>query len=384
MNKNKYIVIAFSVLSFFLAPNFVFADEAAITNNGSDSNNNIEININRQTDVNQNNQTGITNQSTVTQNSGNNNVQGNLGDTNLETGDNTTDVEINNENINSSSAQAGTCCEGVNQSTIKGNGSGTQNSITNNTTVNQSVNVNNNANVTNNVNINSNTGNNQSKDNLGDVTIKTGNINSQTRINNENINNSWVKIKTSTGKAEAEITKNLTNSINNISFNFINNINVDVFNDADIRNKVDIDATTGGNNVKGNLGEVSLITGDINSNVEIDNKNINKSIVEVDDCDDDKKPEEPGNPVTPPGNGGNNGGNNNGGNGNGNGNGNNAGGNNGQGGQVLAAMSNGGQVLPATGGNWLFLFTLANVLTFLLGAYLRLRAGRSPAPRLAR
>jgi hypothetical protein len=51
---------------------------------------------------------------------------------------------------------------------------------------------------------------------------------------------------------------------------------------------------------------------------------------------------------------------------------NNVGGGSGTGGAVL------GDTLPATGVSlWLFM-TVANILMFLLGLYLRLRAGRSP------
>jgi hypothetical protein len=42
---------------------------------------------------------------------------------------------------------------------------------------------------------------------------------------------------------------------------------------------------------------------------------------------------------------------------------------------MKAALS---AILPSTGGNWLLFSLLGNIMMFFLGAYLRLRSGRSP------
>ena len=58
---------------------------------------------------------------------------------------------------------------------------------------------------------------------------------------------------------------------------------------------------------------------------------------------------------------------------NGNGNGTNGTNDNGVGG------SSAGAILPATGASWWLYATIANIIMLLMGLYLRLRAGRSPA-----
>jgi hypothetical protein len=128
------------------------------------------------------------------------------------------------------------------------------------------------------------------------------------------------------------------------------------------------------------LGDIAIITGDIETSTEVINDPINQNYIAIcTDCDDPNTPNPP-DPTDPPDpqppvdpnppntdNGGGTGGN--------SGSSNNS--DSGTGGSVLGAST--GSILPATGNSQQLWLLIANILTFLLGCYLRLRSGRSPA-----
>lgn len=343
-----------------------------VEGNGSASSNEANVQNNSNTTVNQSNTATVNNNVDVNSDTGENSTNDNSGDTNITTGDTTTDVSINNENINTNATEVETCCNNDTNIKISGNGENSVNQVNANTSASRNVSQNNSANIYNNVLANSNTGWNSANDNLGDVRIDTGDIKAETNILNKNINNSYARVSVGTTGLTATISGNGENSVNLINYSFENASEINVNNFADIFNNVEHILNTGHNSANGNLGDVALITGDIESTVNIENANINSSTaITTCLCDtktpENPEPEAPENPSNPnptssvqSASGSSSGG--------------------GQGGNGHAD----GNILPVTGGLPLtYLFTIILLLMFLMGLYLRFYSGKSP-PSLAR
>ncbi len=351
------------------------AEEIVISGNGADSVNQAVSSTNQETNVTQSNTADVNNDVETTANTGNNTASDNTGgNTEITTGDVSTSTEIANS-ANVSTVNGGSCdCPTNITTTISGNGPGSQNTVTYSGNSHINIGVNQVANITNNVATNANTGNNQANGNTGNVTIKTGGISVINDIINGPINISKIKIAQGLGiDALLKIAGNGTSSLNSINISVNSDTNIAVNNLAEILNNLALNLNTGGNTADSNVGDVKITTGDIWAQIKIKNlANVSEVIV---DCGCKQKPGEekppilpPGVTTTPPSTGG---------------------GDNppGSSGVVQGATSNAasavGNMLPATGGNWLFFALLGNILMFLLGAYLRLRSGRGPGFALA-
>lgn len=77
--------------------------------------------------------------------------------------------------------------------------------------------------------------------------------------------------------------KSGSDSVNNVRIKIENEANVEIDNDADIHNDVELKVNTGENKVEDNEGEVEVVTGDAEANVDLENI-VNTTDVEVDTC----------------------------------------------------------------------------------------------------
>lgn len=389
MVKSKRL--ASTLLAAFLSlllVNDVRAETILITGNGDGSSSEVSTTVTQEVVVEQQNNSQVSNDVDVNANTGDNNVSENTGGENvIETGSVDSSVSVSNDNINSNTAVGGCCNQGDTNIEISGNGSQSTNSVSSQGTTTTVVSQTNNAKIVNSVTTSANTGNNTANSNVGDVSIKTGDISSSTQVINKGINFSYNKVNTGNTHLSIKIKDNAPSSLNKIEFVSLNDTLILVENVAKIKNEVADFLTTGNNTANGNTGGVYISTGGIVSNVYIENSDINSSVslVSKDVCapdkdkdgnDDKPKPPTPPTPPPPPtdGNGGNGGGN--------GGNGGDGGGNGGvSAGHVLAVAA--GQVLPVTGINWYLFALIVNIFMFLMGLYLRLHSGRSPAVVLA-
>ena len=360
----KLLFIAVS-LSLIVNPYYVLADEISVTGNGEGSTNSVNVSEQQNTDVQQNNEAQVENNVDVNADTGNNETSGNLGETQIDTGNVETGVNVTNENINQSYVDAG-CCNGDTDLKISGNGSGSNNQITYSSQNNTNVNINQTANITNQITGWANTGYNSANGNNGNVSINTGSIYVTENIENSDINVYGVSVKSgSGGSVSIKIDGNGTDSQNTVNFSNGNNIDININNSAKITNESNWELNTGKNEANGNNGNVKIATGDIYFQSTIKNGPVNFGWVDVDCCDQKKDGEEKPpdvTPPTPPANGAD------GKNGNGNGNGGAGGNGNGQ----------DGDGLPVTGPSNLILLGLINIIMFFMGWYLRLRSGNSP------
>jgi hypothetical protein len=380
LNYIKKCVVSTSTIVLVLLGHYVpnaTAEELIITGNGSDSVNTVESTSTQQDVITQSNALNVTNNITANSNTGDNTANDNTGgNTVINTGDIATDIGVANSG-NISVVNGGNNCDcppSTSKSTISGNGAGSNNNITNQNTNNTFVNVNQSANINNNILVKSNTGDNNAKRNNGDVRIDTGDIFTRINLLNGPLNVSKVKVSSGSNiDLVLKIAGNGVSSINTINNTRINNIIVNENNLANIINDVVSKLNTGGNDASKNTGDVAIKTGDISTTVSISNMaNVNEVVI---DCGCKEKPGEEKPPILPPGitttpptsvSGG---------------------------GapasspavqgvaqEMKAALS---AILPSTGGNWLLFSLLGNIMMFFLGAYLRLRSGRSPGLALS-
>jgi len=372
--KTKLSLIGIaSCLLVLTSASSVSAEDLIITDNGANSNNNVSVSSNQQNTVQQTSTATVENNTVTNSNTGNNSASDNKGETAVQTGDTNTTVS-SQTSANNSSATINNCCSDQGTTAVvSGNAQGSTNnlSISNNTT--NTTSVTNTATVITNVTGSANTGGNKANDNRGPVSIKTGSIYVNEAVKNGPINTSAVSIASNGNPSVLiKISGNARDSVNNVSvLNNKTNI-VSITNITNIINNSIWDVNTGNNKANDNDGDVAIKTGDIHTNVMIDNGPINASTVTVNDCgckkDDNPPVTPPSNPPSNPSNPSNPGG-------NGGGGGSSSGGGSGAG-SVLGAA---GSILPATGNYWYFLLLMGNGLLLALGTYLRLRSGRSPA-----
>lgn len=370
MNKRtqKLSILAFCMMFVFgitVTPHAI-AEEITITGNGAASESTVVTTTNNQTHVEQNNNANITNNVSTTTNTGNNAASQNTGgSTVINTGNAAANTTVSNQ-ANQSVVNTECCKPATNNSvTVSGNGAGSVNNAAVSHTNTNTVTVNNHATINNKISTYANTGNNTANFNNGDVVIKTGDIKAKTTVNTGPINLSYIKIPQANANSnpfKLAIVGNGAYSYNNVDLNETNDTTILVNNAADIINELHNKYNTGGNEANFNNGDIAILTGDIDANVAINNiANISK--VEV-DCKCEKEKEKPSVPVgaplpptttttttttttsTP-------------------------------GGDTPHHVFSGPN-LPVTGNNWLILALFGNIMMLLLGAYLRLRSGRSP------
>lgn len=147
---------------------------ATISGNGANTDNSIKNTGTSNTTISQNNGAKITNNIKVTANTGNNEAEGNSGDTTIKTGDVKIAMAVVNKGNSSYVSFANKAPEF--NSKIAGNGEGSKNDINNESNYNQQFLVNNYLELNNNFIVEANTGGNKAKDNNGKVFISTGSV----------------------------------------------------------------------------------------------------------------------------------------------------------------------------------------------------------------
>ena len=362
-------ILLIQILLILIVSKPVFADEIFINGNGSGSQNEVYTTQEVNNVVTQSNNANITTTVEESLTTGNNSATGNTDSgVNITTGDTSSVVSVTNSG-NSSQVSQGECCQQQeNIINISGNGSDSRNTVQANENIFNTVSISNNATVTNVISGNAVTGNNSANDNNGSVLIKTGNILVSNTIKNSPFNLAQASLVFSQGSYKVTIGGNGKDSVSFVTVDQNTGSIINIINRADIFNKVIWDTLTGGNTADDNNGNVDILTGNININTEIVNGPINLSLVDIMcGCKKDNPvvPFPPTGGITPPSSSNSGGG--------GGGDGGSSGGSSG----VLSGAT--GNILPATGTNWLFYALIGNMMMFMLGAYLRLRSGRSPS-----
>lgn len=352
-----------------VSPTSVFAGTTiSIENNGESSSNEVTLERTQEETITQTNEGSVDNSVTEDQNTGGNEADGNSGEVEIGTGDISTQTTITTD-LNHSEAEAPCCETGGIDATISGNGAYSTNTVDITSAQTFTTNITNVANIKNSIDGSANTGRNTANRNGGDVLIVTGDINVHDRIINRSINTAWVRSSCcETSDLSIKIFGNGTGSVNTITYDEAFSENVNIENLANIINSKTRDDNTGDNHADDNLGDVTIRTGDITDNTEIDN-DVNQSVIE-NPCNcladippvtippsDPDKPADPGKDKDP-----------------------NSGDGNGRrhGGGSDNDDDDDSQVLPATGESWFFFALLANLAMFMFGVYLRMRSGRAP------
>ena len=383
MDDMKKIGLQFIILVcvvILAAPGSAFALELVISGNGDGSTNEVQTSVQENSTVEQTNEGSVKNTVAQEANTGGNTADGNVGgEVNIETGDIKAITQVTND-LNTSIVDVGDCCQDETTVLIEGNGTDSQNTVELALSNQTLVSVNQEANVTNTISGWANTGRNAANDNGGNIRIDTGNISAGIKVTNS-ANHADIKVEEAgSGNVSLAIKGNGDDSRNTIRLSLENQTIVDKHDVADIDNFIVWEANTGGNVANGNLGDVAIVTGDINLVIDIVNGPINDEVVIIGGCcSDPDDPYDPGDPPTepstPPTGGPSSGGGN-------SSSGNSSSGNGSSGGEVLAAAV--GTILPATGGFDFLLAMMANIATFLMGVYLRLKSGRAPARTVRR
>lgn len=368
--------------ALILVPRPAFADiQVDVSGNGANTTNSASVNSTLSTSTTQSNSADINNSVSSHATTGDNSANNNSGsDVGIATGDVNESANVVNQ-VNNSQVTT-PCCDGSLNVTVSGNGENSVNTIHTNLTSTTIINVTQVATVNNNISLSANTGNNRVSNNYGNIEVKTGNINVQGDLINV-VNHTQLTVGAGAWDITVISKNNGVDSTNVIFLDFLNDLLLWKKDIANINNNIYAELNTGGNTALNNLGDVLIKTGDIDFTFDIVNGPVNTNLAEVLCCEDgqpvappsdgEQPTPQPGVPPSPTQA--------NGGNGNGNGNGKNGGVGGDKVGEVLGALA---QALPLTGAHAIHFWMMAVVylLTFLLGLYLRLRAGRSPDFRL--
>ncbi len=147
--------------------------------------------------------------------------------------------------------------------TLSGNGTNSNNTANINLTKTATIVQNNTANVTNKVDVQAETGNNDANDNTGgDVSIITGKADVVVAVKNLLNSNSATIDCCVKGDTSVTIEKNGSDSDNDVDLDWTSTNGVYQDNNADVDNKVYVDAKTGKNDANDNTnGDVSIETG---------------------------------------------------------------------------------------------------------------------------
>lgn len=346
-----------------------FAEEIVISGNGAESVNAATSEQTTTTTVSQSNSSDTNNNISGEASSGDNTASQNTsGETAIVTGDASSSVAVENT-ANISAADTTACCRaGENSITISGNGAGSSNTVKADTTTNISASSNQHATITNNFYGKVNTGNNTASNNNGNVIIVTGNITAKENIKTGPVNIASIKIVDPSQIYNIKVSGNGVDSINVTNITNSLNVSKHITNKSDIFNNIYWDLFTGNNVANKNVGDVTIITGNIKHETTVENGPINGSKIEDKCCKENptitptptekptptpEKPKEESKPPTDSGKGGN-------------------------GGSSSGSSPAAGKILPVTGVNLLFLAILGNIVMLFFGMVLRLRSGRSP------
>ncbi len=257
------LLTLFSVINLVFAPS-VLALELNISGNGDGSESSASTVIETTTTVIQENNLNVDNNLSTDANTGGNSVSGNTNsDINIETGNITQSVTVEN-NGNFSSVDI-PCCQESSEIEVVNNGSDSINSI--NLTQSNSTNVivSQNVNISNTINGYANTGDNSANNNTqGSVLISSGNIKVSGGIMNGPLNLSSITAGTGGFGILASINQNGANSDSKIYADFNNETNIFQLFHADIGNFVNWRLNTGGNEASENTGsDIDIKTGGI-------------------------------------------------------------------------------------------------------------------------
>lgn len=283
--------------------------------NGTSSDNSAAVTTNTSSTVQIDNDADVNNNVQLDSDTGNNIASGNVGDSEITTGDaNVSGVLItsaNNTNFGVAEFNiledhmgdiilvapeglwgCSTCLPTGNlEATNSGNGSDSTNDASITTNNESNITINNDADLVNNFDLIANTGYNDASKNVGDSQITTGDAN--VAANLINLVNSTIGAgvafvvnvfgdligdiifpdflpSSGTSQITAANSGNGSDSDNDASIDLNNENNVAIYNSADIYNLLNIDANTGGNSTSANTGgENSIDTGDVEVNAQM-------------------------------------------------------------------------------------------------------------------
>jgi len=273
---NKKIATAFAAGALLLntvAP--VFAGTTIIlSENGDGSDNDATVILGQSTTVVQSNNADVYNNVDAKAETGDNEASENTGgDVDIETGDATVNVNVENT-LNSNSAEVDCCPSGDIDVLINGNGSDTDNTVDLKLGTETELYQNNYAKVKNIVDAEAETGDNEAEENTGgSVSIKTGNASTTVGLSTTaNANSARIGGGGQGGSLSAIISENGDESDNDIVLSLGSLVLLAQSNVADVFNHVDAEAETGDNKAKENTGgEVEIETGDAEVDVTVDN-----------------------------------------------------------------------------------------------------------------
>lgn len=270
------------VASQLITP-LVHAEEFIISGNGEGSTNEVSTKISLNTSIEQTNNANVVNTLNSDASTGDNTANGNLGDASIITGDIEENISI--ENMFNSSMAETPCCRTETSLEISGNGGNSQNSIDINQTLTTNINMDNYANIQNNIGVNANSGKNTANYNNGDVSIDTGSIIIKGDIKNGPVNNYNISASAGGASVSAKVINNGNLSKNSVSLLTNNSNNATTNSIAKLGNIVFINANTGENQANGNIGDVSIKTGDISVDFTITNDPINIGGIDFTCCE---------------------------------------------------------------------------------------------------
>ncbi len=274
--KKIFVSILTVAMTLSLLPAAAFAETTASNvGNGVDSTNSTTVNKNNSTTVNQSNSAAINNSIAVSTNTGNNTANRNTGGSvNVESGDATTVVQIENM-ANSNKAHVLGCCGAAGSTTVtnQGNGDSSSNDSLLNSSNSTALGQVNNAEIFNSVLVNSNTGGNDASRNTGggnsNVDVVSGNSKALVGISNA-ANENVAHVGSSTGAnglgGSNILLGNAGNGVdtsNDATANLNNSVAAYQVNDASVLNWVGVSSDTGNNSANKNTGgSVSIDSSD--------------------------------------------------------------------------------------------------------------------------
>ena len=278
MNTKRRILTAVATVAIFangLAPLAFAGTTITISGNAADSDNDVVVNNTQNTSVNQTNDADFDNNIDGDANTGGNDAnQNNGGDVNVQTGDASVNVTVENS-ANQNWASIDCCTQGDTELKIGGNAADSNNTI--NLDVDNKVDVDqdNDAWFDNDVKyLDAKTGDNDAnQNNGGDVNIQTGDASVTVAVSNwANANSARIGSNGDGSSLSLKILNNAADSDNDILVDLNSTTDVDQDNYADFDNNIDGDANTGGNDAnQNNGGDVLIDTGDASVDVSVDN-----------------------------------------------------------------------------------------------------------------
>lgn len=285
------LILSIFLVASSLMTTLVRAEEFVISGNGAGSDSQITATVTTETTVTQTNNAEVTNNVDASATTGANEASGNSGDASITTGDIHEDIAVENT-LNASSVET-PCCPSETFLEISGNGTDSQNLININQTSATNIGINNYANIQNNIGVNANSGGNSGNNNGGSVSIDTGNIIIKGNIKNGPVNNYNISASIGNGGISAKVLDNENLSKNSIFLVTNNSNNTTINSIAKLGNIVFVNTNTGKNEASGNMGDVSIKTGDISVDFTITNDPINIGGVDFTCCDINNPPPSP-------------------------------------------------------------------------------------------